>query len=386
MVNCDRPARTFCFVLVWVLVVQATLMTYVSLNGLLPHLKDLPKNLASGFDETFKFSYLNQDAARVKSLAAIALKKCHVVAHSACPAKSNLKFRQQGTVIPQQISTTATEQRLIIARLENSLIIVSIVALDRYLGIQGLSETAKLVSRIVANVDKLEGTMPCNDSSPVFCDIYASASGIASEMNSVNKAIETFKANGLVERWEANQDGMFLLLGLPCSMVVTLVFFAYFWSNGVRCSCRTCLAIISYVFFWLMSFTIYALICAIGIGVTYAADKIEVPVLKGKPSLEAAVGHIKTAFPEFWDLVFADMENGLGLLLRASYLALVGCLLIALSGACDCCCRLDCWCRLRKSKPSKATEDDLNRTATLQHKASFSFEGTLKTLERKATE
>merc|ERR1711976_105903 len=121
------------------------------------------------------------------------------------------------------------------------------------------------------------------------------------------------------KQWGDHESKLMGLHALPYIMVLSLVFFTCFWMRGaVCCCCRegtiAGLALIPYVLLWLTSFVIYLIVFAIGTSIKYVADKIPVPGLKTEPSLKDAISHLDTKFPEFWNLCFAEMGDGLDLL------------------------------------------------------------------------
>jgi len=220
---------------------------------------------------------------------------------------------------------------------------VSKVVNDKYFGIDDLKPTANSLNKIVEDMSKLNDTMKCAASTPLFCSIYTSSEGIVAGMSTVNRAIDTFKTSDIVEKWDDYHKFLILLHGLPYIIVVALLFFTCFWmKGGVCCCCKggtfATLALIPFTLFWLLSLVIYAIVCVIGVVVKYSSDRIDVPVLKGNPNLKQAIEHIQTAYPEFWQLVFADLSNGLDLLLKASFFFVIACLIIALYSCCECLC------------------------------------------------
>lgn len=114
---------------------------------------------------------------------------------------------------------------------------------------------------------------------------------------------------------------------------------------------------------WLGSFAIYAIVLVSGIVVKHMANKIEVPVLNGKPTLDLAIAHIQTNYPEFWKVVFSDMADGLDGLLMASYFFVAVCLLQAFYSSLEMCC---CPYRAKAEKASaaEATADATAPTTT----------------------
>jgi hypothetical protein len=314
-------------------------------------LKDLPQSIANGFDETFKFAHLEKDAKEAEEAARAALLTCSVAANSSCAMGSYPAFP------PQQISNTSFEQNLIGQAFESSLSIVNKIANDEYFGVQDLSSTATSLNKIVDDMSALNDTMPCVASVPIYCDIYSSAGSVVQGMSSVNRAIGAFKTSDIIERWEDNERYFVLVHGLPYALVLSLLCFTWFWiRGGVCCCCRggnkSGYALIPFAFLWMLSALVYGIISFAGVAVKYGADRIEVPVLKGKPTLEQAIVHIQLNYPEFWDLVFSDMVDGLDLLLKASLVSCFACIAILLYSLCECCC-----CPYRK--PSKDSQDSI---------------------------
>jgi len=333
---CERPMWTFCFLFVWTLVVPGAVLTHLSLIDLLPYLKDLPSNIVQGFDETFKFARLEQDSMSVENAAATALQMCGVVANVTCPS-GNYSGNNSG------VANTSAEQAVITQSFKTSLDVVSNVANDKYFGVEDLKPTARSLNKIVADMNQLNETMTCEKSTPLFCGIYTSAGGIVAGMGLVTKAIDGFKTSEIVEKWDDYHKFLILLHGLPYVMVVALLFFTCFWmKGGVCCCCKggtiAGLALIPFTLFWLLSFVIYGIVCITGLVVKYAMDKINVSAFNGNPNLKQVIDHIETNYPEFWNLVFANLATGLDLLLKASFFFVVASLIIALYSCCECLC------------------------------------------------
>lgn len=336
----QRPAWTLGFCFVWILVIPGVILTHLSLVKLLPHISDLPQNIVQGFDETFKFAYLEKDSKAVESAAAEALLKCDVNASLVCPTES---YPTAYSPMDRKSNTTA-EKEQILAGFRNSLDVVKMVANDKYFGVDQLKPTADALNEIVANITQLSGEMPCLKSTPVYCNIYTSAGEIVAGMSTVTEALDTFKNSEIVQRWTDHEDKLVALHALPYIMVLSLVCFSLFWiRGGVCCCCRggtiASLALIPFVLFWLASFLIYLIVFIVGVGIKYLADKVPVPVLRGEPNLKEAISHVETQFASFWNLVFADMADGLDLLFKSSAFFVVVALLIALYSGCLCCCR-----------------------------------------------
>jgi len=342
----QRPAWTLFFCFVWILVVPGVVLTHLSLVKLMPHISDLPQNMIKGFDETFKFAYLEADSTRVANASSEALIKCGVKAEMVCP-----NGNYPTSYIPMgKTSNTSDEKAKIVAAFNTSLSVIQMVANDKYLGVDKLKPTAASLNKIIADLDELSDVMQCFKSTPVYCSIHQSAGSIVSGMSSVTQALDTFKKSDIVKQWEDHEGKLLGLHALPYVMVLALVFFTCFWMRGaVCCCCRegtiAGFALIPYALLWLTSFVIYLIVFAVGTSVKYFADKIPVSVLRGDPTLKQAITHLQTQYASFWNLVFADMSEGLDLLLKSSAFIVGVALLIGLYSTCVCCC-----CPYRKAK------------------------------------
>jgi hypothetical protein len=242
----------------------------------------------------------------------------------------------------------------ILKNFDSSLTLVRRVASDKYFGTAGLKTTAESLNNITAEISKLNNTMQCFKATPVFCTIFKSSNKIVDGMAQVSKAINDFKTNDIIQQWEDRGDLVVFLHALPYFLVLSLVFFAFFiWRGGVCCCCRSgtfvgTLALVPFAIFWLLAFVIYMIVCAIGAALKFASDKIDVPGLHEKGTLEDVTAHIQNSYPEFWKVVFSDMEHGLDLLFKASFFFVVACLLMAVYAGCECCC-----CPYRKKLEAK---------------------------------
>lgn len=253
-----------------------------------------------------------------------------------------------------EINTT-TQKQAIVRDFGNSLSTVKKIANDKYFGTEQLSDTANSLDNMTSRINEINPVMKCYQAVPVFCGIYESADAIVNGMGVVTKEIDAFKNSDIVKRWDDNKGNLMILHALPWLLVIGLVFFSIFWlKGGVCCCCRggTCTGffLIFYALLWLLSFIIYFIIGVIGLLLKYAANKVEVPILKGKPTLEEAIAHIKVNYSEFWNVVFADLEDGLSLLLDSACFFTVAALLIMLYSLFLCCC-----CPYRKKADAAAS-------------------------------
>jgi len=353
MAKMQRPCWTIAFGIICVLVVPGAVLTHMSVIELIPNIEDLPGNIVKGFDEVFKFAYLTQDSTNVKTASAGVVNSCGFSnAAVTCP---NFKVN---TITQGQIVQTGAAKTAIQKAFTSSLSIVSRIANDKYLGTADLQATAKKLNKITADLNKIKPSMRCYEAIPTFCSIYTSADGIVGGIAEVDKAINSFKTSDAVTMFEDNKQLLIVLHALPYFLVLSLIFFGCFWwKGGVCCCCRggtTCgtLALLPSILLWIASFVIYLVVMVVGLGIKYAAHKIEVPVLNGKPTLDVAIAHIQTNYPKFWNVVFADMVDGLDLLLLASFFFVAACLFQSFYSSLEICC-----CPYRKKAEPKAAAD-----------------------------
>merc|ERR1712032_834577 len=122
-------------------------------------------------------------------------------------------------------------------------------------------------------------------------------------------------------------------------VISALFFFCVWWKDGHCCgSFGGCCALILHLLFWLIFFVISTVVCAAGLAIKYKQDEVKVDMLNGEPTLDKLLPHIKEEYPDFWNLVFTDLEKGLTFFLNAAIIFEVFCILIVLYGLVLCCC------------------------------------------------
>lgn len=338
----ERPAWTICFVLIWILVAPGLLLTHYSVGQLIPAISDLPTNVITGFNAVFRFAYMEQDAKDIQASCTTVLTKCQVLSpNTTCP---NSVLYPAVTAPGQNVEVdTNISKAAILKSFDNSLSVVKRVTKDKYFGTPGLNETAAQLDQLTKYMGEIDPVMKCAVAVPVYCNLFNSANEIVKGMGTVNAEIDKFKKSDMIERWDENKSLLVVLHGLPYILVAGMLFFSLFWlRGGVCCCCRggtkTGFCLFFYVLLWLLSFTIYFIVCAAGAAIKYGADRINVPILKGNPTLKDAIDHIQTQYPEFWGVVFEDLAAGLDLLLSSAFWFVIAALLIALYSSCLCCC------------------------------------------------
>lgn len=355
------------------------LLTHLSVSKVIPAIGDLPKNIVKGFDEVFKFKDLEADSGKIKVESKEVVETCgrditwcsvskdqvfctpdqQLIQQQAAAlaAGGNIPGNIPGNVpgnipgggrrlnYPACSPTNTAKAKSTIERVfATTLNIVERVTTDKYFGTKDLQSTADNLVDIQKQLEKVKPLMDCSTAVPLFCEMYSSSDSIVNGMAEVNKAIDTFKKSDLIKQWDDNKGFLTVLHALPYFMVIALVSITFFWyKRGVCCCCEGgtymgCCFLPFYVF-WLVSFIIYAIVLGVGTALRYASNSIEVPVLKGKPKLDEAIDHMQTKFPEFWKVVFADLEDGLSQLWDAAVVFTLIALCIFVYSNALCCCR-----------------------------------------------
>jgi len=337
-------------VFIWLLVIPGILLTHLAVGKLIGPISDLPANIVKGFDEVFKFAYLEQDSKDVKASAGGAVGQCSVGgvaldAATVCPTNAySSDPTAYSTADGSGNMNTVAANAAIQKSFATSLSIVQKVANDKYFGTEELQETADSLNKITQELNQLDPSMPCVAGVPAFCGIWDNGDKLVQGMAQVQAEIDKFEESDMIERWDEHKGILTFLHAVPYIMVIGLLFFTIFWwRGGVCCCCRDgtkcgTFALIGFVLCWLLSFIIYLVVLAVGCVFKFAANRLEITMLKGKPTLDEAVDHIQTNYPEFWNVVFADLEEGLDDLFKSSWFFTVASLVIVLYAMCECCC------------------------------------------------
>merc|ERR1712176_163777 len=116
----------------------------------------------------------------------------------------------------------------------------------------------------------------------------------------------------MVKQWSDYKQYLEFLHALPYIMVLGLLFFTCFWMRGgVCCCCKggTCTGflLLPFLLLWLVNFVLFVIIAAVGVLVKFLSDDVPLDELKNKPTLREAISHMESAYPAFWNLVFAKM-------------------------------------------------------------------------------
>mmetsp|Transcript_84958 Transcript_84958/g.132774 ORF Transcript_84958/g.132774 Transcript_84958/m.132774 type:complete len:366 (+) Transcript_84958:37-1134(+) len=335
--TCCQKIWTSAYALTWLLLVLGTTIWAVAISDLAPELKDLPSNLRTGFDSVFGFADLETDSESVKSASISALAKCSVTVLQ-CSSLPSFPISQ--TV------TTTSEKARITAALQNSLAKVERVTNDIYFGVDAFASTAAYLTTIVNDIAQVDAvTMPCSTSCPLYCSLYDSASGIVNGISEVNAQIDAFINGDNVKDYQKAADRVSLLYLFPVILFIAALFFCGVWyrdgtciccADGTKCGCAmTC----CHAFWWLIFFVLVTVIAAISVVAKYGQNRVKLDMLNHDPSVKDFLNHVQTSFPEFWNMVFADMEEALLNIFRSSVTMWVFCVVIVFYGVCMCCWR-----------------------------------------------
>jgi hypothetical protein len=324
-------------VFLWLALVPGILFTHIAVTQLLDPLTSLPSNIVAGFDETFKFAHLQGESQKISSISLAALAKCNYnPTISGCPSSPPVNSTSVDT---------QSQKELLTGIFSATLDTVRKVTNDIYFGISDLQPTANNLNDIVDAMNQLNDTMPCGAVIASYCSIWQNADTIVSGIGQVDSAIDTFKNSKEVKAWNDNEDFFVFLHALPYFMVIAMVFFTFFHCKGGVCCCCSggsrcaCLALVPYVLLWMVSFFVYAVVLVVGILTKNFKDHVNIGELNGNPNLEHVVEHIKVTFPEFWGLVFADMEAALTTLFAAAFFFTIANVMIGVFSMCECCCK-----------------------------------------------
>lgn len=166
----------------------------------------------------------------------------------------------------------------------------------------------------------------------------------------VNAEIDKFCNSDLAKKWSDYASSLNLLHVLPYILVISAAFFAIGWWLHGACWCcccckrgqagaRSCLWIFPHILFWLIFIIINSIIVAVGLVVQTQLDSVSMDMLNGKPTVEAFIDHIQLVYPDFWNVVFGKMVDGLEGMWQAAIVFEVFCILIVTYGCCMCCFR-----------------------------------------------
>mmetsp|Transcript_55778 Transcript_55778/g.103180 ORF Transcript_55778/g.103180 Transcript_55778/m.103180 type:complete len:353 (+) Transcript_55778:86-1144(+) len=338
-----RCCCTGSYLITWLILLAALACYHVSLLTTVPEMQDFPTNLRDGIDNIFKFDLLEEDASVVKAASAAALLECNFVADVAC----------NPVVINNQDISTYQDQggniQIIIDAFDRSLGIIEKVTNDKYLGTDELEDAAAQLRYITGNLTEVQnltqnGDALCQAVKEGFCSMYNQADDLADGVSDVTAELDKWTESDEVKAYEDNADYMVGLHAAPYFMVLGAFFFGCMWWRN-KC-CKGCSGVCGGLLFfimWFIFFVIQTIVTALCVAVVWGQDQVEIDFLKDKPTLEDVINHIKAEYPEFWNAVFADMEEGLEFFYFASLLFELFAILIIVYAAAFCCCGKCCY-------------------------------------------
>mmetsp|Transcript_27144 Transcript_27144/g.63091 ORF Transcript_27144/g.63091 Transcript_27144/m.63091 type:complete len:370 (-) Transcript_27144:348-1457(-) len=338
--NCKRSTWTFCFVVLWLLVIIGLILCHAAIADAVGPIGDLPANLEAGFYEALKFENLRSDARQIRDSARSAITLCNP---TAAPAGSQTCTSTAGALVVG--FDTSSQLSSISAAFDSSLDIIDKVVSDRYFGVDDLQETSSSITEIKAEFNELQDyvqPIPCVASQPLYCTIFEQANVILTEADNVDAQIQEFTDGDAVQSFEDRKGYLQGMHALPYILVIGMLFFTCFWyKDATLCNSMTGVcAELLFLLFWIVALILNSIVVAVGVAVAYASENIEINgQLKEDATLREVLDHIEKEFPEFYDRVFQPLSDPLLMLLRGTLVFEVFLILIVLYGLCLCCCR-----------------------------------------------
>jgi hypothetical protein len=333
------------FVLVLLLFAVGTIMFHAGVASMVPAVKYLPENLLKGFGEVFKFDYLRQDSINVKTGAAAAVAKCNAYdagvsttssiqattycSHSPTDMVTRMIYTDPNTgatTHANAASVDATSEKIKIeTAFGSSLTVIQTVSNDQYFGTPEMQETASQLNNITVEMAKINNSMQCPELVPAYCAIYIASAAMEEGVAKVESEINKFKNSKEMDMFNDNSSKLDMLNILPYIIVLALLFYSCFWFKGGVCcccnggNCGKTLLLVPNVLFCLIFFVVITVFVFAGIAwneVVY--PDVKITSMKNEPTVEQLLVHIHTKFPDFWTIVFKDLEAGLKAFFGAS--------------------------------------------------------------------
>jgi hypothetical protein len=222
------------------------------------------------------------------------------------------------------------------------------IANDKYLG-GGMNETAKALNDSTKEMDSVPpGEQPCAANVEVYCEIYNSALELETTIKDVNAEIDKMENSDAMATFNDNAGSLNGLHMLPWLMIIALSLYTCFWyaSYGTCCCCsdsggKCCptLLLIPHTLLCLLFFVFTTIF--IGLSIIWKSWVLEAKLedLEGDPTVGDVLEHIQTAFPDFWETVFADLEKGLLAYVGACWVLFFATIVTVVYMVCVCLCR-----------------------------------------------
>merc|ERR1712048_815493 len=125
-----------------------------------------------------------------------------------------------------------------------------------------------------------------------------------------------------IQAWQQYGENLKYMHLFPYVFVLAIIFFSLFWWKDAACCCcggsvTGCVFLMLFSILYLAFFGFAAVICVMGYMVRTQADKIPINGVFAKDvSLKEILDHVQTNYPAFWTTVFADLVDGLELLIQ----------------------------------------------------------------------
>lgn len=341
-----RPIWTCCLFVAWAATICIVLLTHLAVSKVVPPISNLPQNVLKGFKETFRFQDLTKDGKVIIKASKEAMRLCLDVPAYDYKECSNIPG---GLDVTKDVQT-ATQIGLIKNAFGRSLDMILNVTKDKCLKADGFNSTAKQLTDIKKEMDKVKGgKMPCPAVWATYCAMYQSGDALVAGGSEVDGQITNMTQNENIEKFTDYASNLKLLHGLPYILVMSMVFFTLFWwcSGGVCCCCRggKCLGclccLVPHAILWLVYAILAAVIIGIGIAIPHFAKTTELPFAAGGKActIEELMDHIELTYAPFYNLVFRDLIEGLLLFAKSFQAGMAMCLFIAGYALCICICR-----------------------------------------------
>jgi len=344
----QRPAWTICFGVVWLLLFIAAIIMHVALGTVVPAIEDFPENLVKGFMVAFGFEQLQALSGKVETEAMSALRLCDdfVPSTSTCAGVTADPSTYLGTTLCQkQVDTTAHRDKIVTA-FQDGLRKIETVGNDKYFGTPELATASGSIGEMETEMNKITGSQQCCAVAPVYCKIWESAETLDQSYTQIKAEIDKLTTGGPIDTFNDYAQYLKFLHILPWILVLSTVFFAFmWWKNGACCCCSNgsvahfCLLALPQAIFWLLAFIFMSIFTVIGFAFGPVVMEVKVDSFKGQPTVGVLIEHIQNAFPEFWKIVFDDLESGLATFRTASTLFVIASIIIIVYSCCFCCCR-----------------------------------------------
>lgn len=341
----ERPAWTICFGVLWLIIFAAVIIMHLALIKVVPSIQDFPTNLQDGFEEILGLEEMQSLAKKVKTNSEDALQKCSLLSGICSTIESNPSaagpFCSSTTVDP------TSERDGIKGAFDDGLSKLQKIGNDKYLGTSDMEAASDEVDAMMAELDGITSTEDCCTVAGAFCVTWRSGDELEKQYSTVKDGVDSFTSGEAIDTFNRYAGNLKYLHALPWVLVLSSLAFVVMWmKNGACCCCKNGSLVqaiglsLPQGLLWLISFLIMTVFAAVGYAFEFYVLEQEVgDDFKGDPTVGDLLVHFQTEFPEFWDIVFADMESGLALFRISASIFVIVCLFIAVYSCCFCCLR-----------------------------------------------